>query len=131
MALRSFEGGNALVETDYIITANTGVPLFATRWIRDIDGASHEVNPLYCKSSDFHGLPPQLILVGGGDFVLPECRELSQRFTEAGLRHKMVVEWGEFHLYALGSKWVDPRTRAKTEATIFGWIAQALKVNIY
>lgn len=130
MALGSFEGGNALVETDYIITANQGVPLFAKRWIGDIDGSSPQVNPLYCDPAQFHGLPPQLILVGGGDFVLPECRELARLFTTAGLRHKMVVEWGEFHLYALGSKWIHPRTRSKTDALIFSWLAEALDIKL-
>lgn len=129
MALRSFDGGNALVETDYVVTANHGVPLFAKRWIGEIDGTSPEVNPLYCKPSDFDGIPPQLILVGGGDFVLPECRELCRLFREANLQHEMVVEWGEFHLYALGSRWIHPTTRAKTDAIFFRWLTEALKIT--
>lgn len=129
MALSSFGGGNALVETDYIVTANQGVPLFAKRWIGDIDGTSPEVNPLYCDPTDFQGLPPQLMLVGGGDFVVPECRDLARLFRVAGLRHEMVVEWGEFHLYALGSKWVHPEIRRKTDAHILGWVAEALETT--
>ncbi|KAH7125998.1 Alpha/Beta hydrolase protein [Dactylonectria macrodidyma] len=126
MSLRSFDGGNAFVETDYIVTANEGVPAFAKRWIGDIDGASPEVNPLFRTPSEFKDLPPQLILVGGGDFVLPECRDLAQLFDAAELPHKFFVEWGQFHLYALGSKWIDSFVRAKTDSVIFEWISEAL-----
>lgn len=128
MSLKSFVGGCAFVETDYIITANEGVPYFAKRWVGNIKGTSPEVNPLYCDTTRFEGLPPQLMLVGGGDFVLPECRELDQLFTSAGLPHQFVIEWGQIHLYALGSKWIDPEIRTRTDGAIFGWIMKHVKV---
>ncbi|RMJ07960.1 hypothetical protein CDV36_012434 [Fusarium kuroshium] len=87
MSLKFFEGGHAFVETDYIITANEGVPIFAKRWIGDLDGSSPQVNPLFRETTEFQELPPQLMLVGGGDFVLPECHELARRFNEAGLHY--------------------------------------------
>lgn len=126
MSLRSFGGGSAYVETDYIITLNEGVPLFAKRWIGDLSGDSPAVNPLYCSTSDFQNLPPQLIFAGGGDFVLPECRELVQLFSKAGLRHNLVVEWGQLHLYGLGSEWIEPSVRSRTDAIMFDWIVQAV-----
>jgi acetyl esterase/lipase len=128
MASNSFQGGNALVETDYVTTANTGVPLFAKWWLGDHDPRSPDVNPLYCSVEQFKKLPPQLILVGGGDFVLPECRDLSRMFAKAGLRHEMVVERGEFHLYALGSNWTKRETRDRTDKYILGWMKNALQV---
>jgi monoterpene epsilon-lactone hydrolase len=127
MALSSFEGGNALVETDYVVTANDGLPLATRQFVGGVEATSPEVNPLYCPPSDFSHLPPQLVLVGGGDFVLPECRDLARVFTEAGIRFNMVVEQGEFHLYALGSKWIKPETRSRTNAAIVSWVADALK----
>lgn len=129
MALKSFDGGSAFVETDYIITANEGVPLFARRWIGDISGKSPEVNPLYHEPFKFSELSPQLVLVGGGDFVLPECRELIQIFKTAGLSHRFVVEWGQIHLYALGSTWITPEVRSRTDSIIFNWVLETLKMH--
>ncbi|KAH7127791.1 Alpha/Beta hydrolase protein [Dactylonectria estremocensis] len=127
MSLKSFEGGSAFTETDYITQANFGVPVYARKWIGSIPGDSPTVNPLFVDEDLLRTLPPTLVLAGGGDFVLPECRDLARRFTAAGVRHELIVEWGQLHLYALGSKWIDPRVREKTDTKIFEWVTKAIQ----
>ncbi|KAL3472691.1 alpha/beta-hydrolase [Aspergillus californicus] len=126
MALDSFKGGNALVETDYIVGANLTVPSFVNAWLNGEPGDSPLVNPLYCAPSDFEGMNPVLILVGGGEFALQEGKDLAKRLQDAGVRQHLEVEWGQMHLYALGSKWVDPVVRRKTDGMIYRWILECL-----
>jgi acetyl esterase/lipase len=126
MSLDSFKGGNALVETDYIVGANLTVPTFANAWLNGEPGDSPLINPLYCSPSDFEGMNPVLILVGGGEFALQEGKDLAKRLQDAGVRQHLEVEWGQMHLYALGSKWVDPVVRRKTDGMIYRWILECL-----
>ena len=127
MSLRRYQGGNALAETDYVISANTLVPNLTAMWVGDLDGSSPEINPLFCRSEDIKALSPQLILAGGGEIVLEECRDLAALFAQANVKHKLIVEWGQLHIYAMGSAWVDPTVREKTDAEIVSWIDQALE----
>lgn len=126
MSLKSFQGGTPFVETDYLVNINTTVPYFAQKWIGEVDAKSPEVNPLYCQDDDLARLPPVRIFVGGGDFVLPECHDLVARFESAGVRFEMTIEWGQFHLYALGSPWIEPKVRNRTDALILDWIRESL-----
>ncbi|KAL2785973.1 alpha/beta-hydrolase [Aspergillus keveii] len=126
MSLPSFRGGNALVETDYLVGGNLTVPTFVNAWLNGEPGDSPQVNPLYCALSEFEGVNPVLILVGGGEFALQEGKDLARHLEDAGVRQHLEVEWGQMHLYALGSKWVDPEVRRKTDAMIYRWILECL-----
>jgi acetyl esterase/lipase len=92
MSLDSFKGGNALVETDYIVGANLTVPTFVNAWLNGEPGDSPHINPLYCAPSDFEGMNPVLILVGGGEFALQEGKDLAKRLQDAGVRQHLEVE---------------------------------------
>ncbi|PYH81918.1 alpha/beta-hydrolase [Aspergillus uvarum CBS 121591] len=126
MSLKAFEGGNALVETDYIVAANTTVPKFVDAWLGSEPGKSPKVNPLSCAPSAFSGFGPVLILVGGGEFALQEGKDLAALLEKADVRHHLQVEWGQMHLYGLGSAWVDPSVRRKTDAMIHRWMLDCL-----
>jgi acetyl esterase/lipase len=126
MSLRSHEGGNALVETDYLVNANRVCPIYAAQWLNGTLGTLQDVNPLFCKPDELQGLNPQLILVGAGEFALQESKDWATLCNEAGVPKQLVCEWGQLHIYALGSAWVEPSVRQRTDAAIVSWMKRSL-----
>ncbi|KAL2831018.1 alpha/beta-hydrolase [Aspergillus pseudoustus] len=116
-------GGNPLSTTDYVNTANTSVPLMFGLFLGGKkDGSDPDVNPLCRKPNEMHFLNPQLILTGGAEMAMWDGRRWAHLCGEAGVSHELVVEWGQLHIYAMGSKWVERRVREKTEERIISWI---------
>ncbi|EME82840.1 uncharacterized protein MYCFIDRAFT_196288 [Pseudocercospora fijiensis CIRAD86] len=124
MSMRAYEGGNALVETDYLVNANQTIPIFIEQWLNGVSKTSSDVNPLYREPSELLGLNPQLILVGAGDTVLPESKDFARLCQSQSILHRLVCEWGQLHIYALGTQWVDPKVRHKTDGYILDWMEQ-------
>jgi acetyl esterase/lipase len=124
MATSTYIGGSPTVETDYLVGGNIAVPWMAAQFRGSIPGDSPEVNPLYCQPSAIRGLSPQLILVGAAEFALYDSKKWNEVLTAANVKHNLVVEWGQLHIYAMGSTWVDPKVRAKTHNTIIDWIKE-------
>lgn len=125
-SLRTYESGSPLVETDYVVTANTSVPYMFNLFRGSYPGDSPEVNPLYRAPEEISHLNPQLILVGGAEMALDDGKDWAALCKKAGVRHELVIEWGQLHIYAMGSEWLDPKIRAKTDAKIIGWIKQCV-----
>jgi acetyl esterase/lipase len=126
MSLRAYQGGNAHVESDFLVTANNFVPIVTSMFLGGLSGTSPDVNPLFRSADEIRKLKPQLILVGGAEFALQDSKEWAALCEKANVRHELVVEWGQLHVYALGSKFVDPHVRGKTDAKIVGWIKHCL-----
>lgn len=122
MAMSAYEGGNAAVETDYFLQANQAVPALVKLFIRERSPTSPEVNPLYCPVSELDGLCPQLILVGGGEFALYDSKRWAEVCAQAGVEYKLNIEYGQLHIYAMGSKFVSPAVRHKTDSMIVEWL---------
>lgn len=116
------EGGNALVETDYLVAANTNVPGLWELWLGGVNPTSPEVNPLYRESSELIGLNAQLIFVGAGEFALQEAKDWRRLCSEAKVENSLVCERGQMHIYSLGSRWLSDDVRKRTDAKIFQWI---------
>lgn len=129
MALKSFQGGNALVETDYLVGGNLTVPVFSAAWLNGVSPTSPDVSPLHRTAAEIHDLNPLLILVGGGEFALQDSKDLAALCKRAKLPHHLEVEWGQMHLYGLGSKWISPKVREKTDDMIYRWIGDCLDAN--
>ena len=72
-----------------------------------------EVNPLFSKPEELRRLHPQLILVGGAEFCHQDGRNLAVLWKKAGVRHELVAEWAQMHVYALGSALIEPAVREK------------------
>lgn len=121
-----FEGGCPMVETDYVIYANTMVPYFSKLWCGSYAGTSPEVNPLYRAPDELRGMSPQLVLVGAAEFALNEAVAWGYQCGRAGVRCKVVREWGMMHIYALGSSWLPQAVRNKTDKYIIDWIEMCL-----
>lgn len=127
MSMRAFNGGNALAETDYV-NANRDIPVLVKKWLQDkFAPTSPQVNPLYRQPVEIEGLNPQLILVGAAEFTLPEARDWAALCERAGVKHRLVCEWGQLHNYALGSAWVEPAIKHRTDASIVSWMQMCVR----
>ena len=122
LTLSHYTGGNSNVETDYVVTANTLVPILLPMFLGDLPGTSPEINPIHCDLDVVKQLSPQLVLVGSAEFVLQDSRAWAARCAEAKLHHKLIIERGQLHIYAMGSRFIDPGTREKTDSEIVSWI---------
>lgn len=116
------EGGNALVEVDYLVAANLNVPSLWDLWLGGKPATDPDVNPLYNDPSKIAGLNPQLILLGAGEFALQEGKDWRKLCIDAGVENLLVAEVGQMHIFSLGSDWLSANVRERTDATIFQWI---------
>lgn len=124
-----FEGGNGLVETDYVITANKMVPQMSAAFTNGLPGTSPEINPLFFDIQEIKGMSRQLILVGAAEFALAEACRWASRCKKAGVEHNLIREYGQVHIYAMGSKWIAPSVRNKTDMLILDWIQESLAMG--
>lgn len=127
MALTAYEGGNPAVETDYFMMANDAVPALVSRFIGSHAPDSPEVNPLYRELGDIKGLSPQLIFTGGAEFARRDSELWAEKCGQAHVKHKLIIEWGQLHIYAMGSKFTAPAVRAKTDNLIIDWMKEHIK----
>lgn len=114
------------METDFLVAANQNVPGITKMFLGSCSGSDPEVNPLFSNPDELKGLNPQLVLLGGAEFCHQDGRDLAVLCKRAGVKHQLVVEFGQLHVYALGSKWIDPEIRAKTDTKIVDWIQAAV-----
>ena len=126
MAMSAYEGGNAAVESDYFVGANNTVVSLISLFIGDRSPFSPEVNPLYRHPTELAGLCPQLVLVGGAEFALYDSKRWAELCKSAGVECSLHVEWGQLHIYAMGSAFVLPAVRRKTDHRILEWISSHL-----
>ena len=126
MALNAYEGGNLAVMSDFFVVANQTVPLMAKAFLGKYSGKDAEVNPLYRSTEQIAGISPQLILVGAAEFALSDSKEWARKCRKAGVVHELVVGWGQLHVWALGSSFVDPDLRRKTDEHMIDWMISCL-----
>ncbi|KAF4996271.1 hypothetical protein FDECE_12515 [Fusarium decemcellulare] len=122
LAMSAFEGGNQAVESDYFVMANEAVPALARQFAGSYGLDSPEVNPLYRPPEDICDLNPQLILVGAAEFALYDSKAWARLCRAAGVSHKLHIEWAQLHIYAMGSRFIDPRARRGTDLQIIEWV---------
>ena len=122
MTLASHEGGNPAVDTDYFLMVNETVPTLVSLFIGDISPKSSEVNPLCRRPEEISGLSPQLVFTGGAEFARRDSEKWAEMCHNSKVECKLIIEWGQLHVYALGSKFIDPETRDKTDNMILEWI---------
>jgi acetyl esterase/lipase len=123
------EGGNPIVETDYVIGANDSSPVLWRTWLNNIPPTSPDINPLFRPIKEIGGLNPQLIIVGGGEFARQEGQAWAALCTKAGVKCQFMCTWGQLHNFALGSSWVNPHVRRATDEAIVGWMRRCSMRN--
>ncbi|OQU94469.1 hypothetical protein CLAIMM_00823 [Cladophialophora immunda] len=122
MNCKIYQGGNGAVETDYFMIANEAVPALAKLFVGDIPPDSPQVNPLHHKPGALEGLSPQLIFTGGAEFARYDSEKWAELCRAAGVECKLIIEWAQLHIYAVGSKFTDPAVRRKTDGMIIQWM---------
>lgn len=120
------EGGNALVETDYVVKVNAVAPALWKMWLNEASNKSPDVNPMCRHPPEIIGLNPQLILVGAGEFALQEAKDWKKLCEAAGVKSRLICEPGQMHIYSLGSSWLAKDVRIRTDQAIFGWIKESI-----
>lgn len=109
---------------DYFVQANIAVPHLVRLFTGDkYSATSTEVNPLFREPASLAGLNPQLIFAGAGEFALQDSKEWAALCEKSGVKKELVIEWGQLHIWALGSSFIDPKLRRKTDLHIIRWIA--------
>ena len=122
MALSAYEGGNASVCSDFLVSANIGVPLMAKAFLGPYAPDDPDVNPLFRSVEEVKGLCPQLVFVGAAEFALSDSKDWARLCKRAGVECELQVEWGQLHVWALGSRWIEPELRRRTDERIVGWM---------
>jgi acetyl esterase/lipase len=122
MALKAHQGGNPAVESDYFLVANEAIPGLVRLFIGDRSPESPEVNSLFRQPDELQGLSPQLIFTGGAEFARQDSEQWAELCQRAGLKYRLVIEWAQLHIYAMGSNFTDRAVRRKTDDLIIEWI---------
>ncbi|KAH7064051.1 Alpha/Beta hydrolase protein [Paraphoma chrysanthemicola] len=126
MSLSAYEGGNQAVMSDFLVTANTAVPVMTNAFLGGFSGSDPEVNPLYQPTELIRSLNPQLIFVGAAEFALSDSKHWAQRCQDAGIKCELHVAWGQMHVWALGSSFIEPALRDKTDARMVEWMIECV-----
>lgn len=124
MSLSAYEGGNQAVMSDFLANANTAVPVMAKAFLGVYSSTDAEVNPLLQPLQRINGLNPQRVFVGAAEFALSDSKDWARRCQEAGVKCELHIEWGLMHLWALGSNFIEPALREKTDARMVDWIIE-------
>lgn len=116
------------METDFVVKANSNVAQLAKIFLNGIPSTSPEVNPIYRTPDELKFLPPTLILAGGAEFALQEAKDFGAQLNAAGVKCELRIEWGQMHIYALGSAFIDPKVREWTDMKILDWVSACIGV---
>jgi acetyl esterase/lipase len=120
------------VESDYFVVANTAVPRLAKMFVgQKYTGNSPDLNPLYRDLEDVKELSPQLIIAGGAEFALGDAKSWATTCAKAEVIHELVIGWGQLHVWALGSDFIDPSLREATDQKIIGWMLDSRRPGVW
>lgn len=84
------------MSTDFLVTFTKDNPELVKMFLPDgMSPADPRVSPIF---DDLKGLPPQLVLAGTAEVLLPDSKEWTRRSLEAGNNVKFVLEPGQMHM---------------------------------
>lgn len=95
--LRMFETLNSpAMATDYLVTFQKENPKLVHLLLpQDMTPENPLVSPVL---DDLSSLPPQLVLAGTAEVLLPDSKTWSRKSKEAGNRVELVLERGQMHM---------------------------------
>lgn len=74
------------------------------------------ISPLF---GDFHGFPPVLLQAGGYEVLLSDTLSLAQNLKKTGIRHRISIYDGMFHVFQMGLDLIPESREAWEEAEEF------------
>lgn len=118
------------VESDFFVVANSAVPRLTGMFLgSNYTGVDPAANPLCREVADIEGLNSQLIIVGAAEFALQDSKEWAALCKKAKVTNELIIGHGELHVWALGSSFIDPILRVKTDEKIISWMIDCSALN--
>lgn len=90
--------------------------LYQCSYIGDADKKNPYLSPLFGDYKDF---PPLLLQVGGYEVLLSDSREVARKAREAGVRVRLSIYRGMFHVFQMGLDLIPESREAWEEAAEF------------
>lgn len=85
-------------------------------YVGDEDPANPYISPLF---GDYDGFPPMLIQVGSIEMLLSDSTELAKKAKESGVKVRLSIYEGMFHVFQMGELMIQESKKAWEEAGKF------------
>ena len=85
-------------------------------YVGDEDPANPKISPLF---GDYDGFPPMLIQVGSIEMLLSDSTELAKKAKESGVKVRLSIYEGMFHVFQMGELMIQESKKAWEEAGKF------------
>lgn len=103
-------------ETDPLFGNSTDNMLFHSSYIGDTDPKNPYLSPLF---GDFQGFPPVLMQVGSYEVLLSDTLGVADKLKQAGVRRRLSVYEGMFHVFQMGMDLIPESREAWNEVEEF------------
>ena len=103
-------------ETDPLFGNSTDNMLFHSSYIGDADPKNQYLSPLF---GDFQGFPPVLMQVGSYEVLLSDTLGVADKLKQAGVRRRLSVYEGMFHVFQMGLDLIPESREAWNEVEEF------------
>lgn len=103
-------------ETDPLFGNSTDNMLFHSSYIGDADPKNPYLSPLF---GDFQGFPPVLMQVGSYEVLLSDTLGVADKLKQAGVRRRLSVYEGMFHVFQMGLDLIPESREAWNEVEEF------------
>jgi len=88
------------MSTDFLITFTKDNPVLVDALLpHGMKPDDPRVSPVF---DDLSNLPPQLVITGGAEVLLPDSEKWVQKSKNAGNKVEFIVGQGQMHTYAMG-----------------------------
>ena len=103
-------------ETDPLFGNSIDNMLFHSSYIGDADPKNPYLSPLF---GDFQGFPPVLMQVGSYEVLLSDTLGVADKLKQAGVRRRLSVYEGMFHVFQMGMDLIPESREAWNEVEEF------------
>ena len=90
--------------------------IFENPYVGDADPRDPRISPLF---GDFYGFPPMLVQVGTDEMLLSDSISVAEKAKSAGVRVRLSVYPGMFHVFQMAGTIMDESKQAWAEVKRF------------
>ena len=113
-------------ELDPLFGNSTHNMLFQSTYIGEADPKDPYLSPVF---GDYHGFPPVLMQAGSYEVLLSDTLLLGKKLKQAGVKNRISVYEGMFHVFQMGLDLIPESREAWEEAEEFLRIAYHINVK--